>query len=638
MNQKSFYEIVNDLIVNIKDSMPNIDTKEGTFVRDVFINPQSDEIAGLYGQIRLVDMAQSVLTATKEDLDRLAKNYFLTRESATPAYGKIRFYITNTNYSVISDDDLPEEISIPINTEVVTGSNTRHDILYFKTMESVYLTRAQIKLLNIDTSNGFQYIEVAVSSSGNGSVYNIGSGEIINFASGEFSGISFVSNPYGFSGGTDQESDYSLGLRICLAITGNNIGTKDGYLSYTLKQNGVIDAVIVGAGDDLMFRDGGYIDTSGKYIAGEGGMVDVYVRGQIDSEEIYNFNVTSNYVLGEHPYADIILPHQPVNNIISIISKETGKVYINANDYETEKSSTLGADGKMSVSAKYYKDLLWDFSIKTSFPDASFFPLPSDMTPIQIEQLKRQVDNELIEAMSYMSNMTYSLNWALVYKKTTEGGSTPLFDKIFYNEQVFKIEAKDTRLNGRCFVKRNDKIYVRVYRVPDFTLSKDTTAIGRSVISKDKLKWLNNEKPIINDTLIITYNYDQLIYDIQYGMEQVRCLTADVLIKQAEKIPIEIFIEANCYSTADPNVVKKAIINNITTYVDNIQRMGGTFDRSDIVTIARQTDSVDSVNLNTIKISIAGQSPKERITALAKQYLKVENIICSVYSNNSVNI
>ena len=48
-------------------------------------------------------------------------------------------------------------------------------------------------------------------------------------------------------------------------------------LKYVLDYNNVAAAKVVGAGDDIMFRDGGYIDTYGEYHWGSGGcMATIY--------------------------------------------------------------------------------------------------------------------------------------------------------------------------------------------------------------------------------------------------------------------------------------------------------------------------------------------------------------------------
>lgn len=639
--EKSLNEVVQNIINNIHTTLPDVDTKEGTFIRDVFIDPISDEFAAMYGDMQLLRLAQSPLTAVGDDLDFLASNFFITRKAATKSSGKIRFYIKNTNkpLSSLKDGDLPDELSIPIGTILSTIATYSSSAYTFQTTESAYYTLEGLKALTIDAETGYRYIEIPAQSTSAGSVYNVGAGEICTQTSNNNDAIAFVSNPFAFTGGSDYENDTDLTLRIQLAISGSNIGTKDGYLAYIMKQDGVTDSKIIGAGDSIMFRDGGYIRADGKYQPGKGGMVDIYIRGLINQESTWELKITNDYIFGDNAFANIVFPNQPLNSIVSITSTLTGKTFINADDYENEKftiKDTLDPT-KTTIDVKYCMDIMWDFSITDSFPDSEYYPLPNGMTQEQITALKKSVDAELTSAFAYMSNLSYGLDWANVETKTSEGGSTALFNKLFHNNLVYKIIAKDgTNLNGRQFVMKNDRIYVRVYRQPDYLLSKDITTESGSIKSSDSIKWLTTNKLAVDDTLIITYNYDYLIKKLQNGIDKVRCLTADVLVKQAEKIPIEIIADVSCYTTADINTLKKNLSNDLVYWLDSLQPLGGTFDKSDIVAIIKQRDAVDSVDLSTIQIAIKGYSPQTKISCADNQYFKAENIILNVYYNNQI--
>ena len=49
---KSLNEIILNMINNIRTTSPDIDIKEGTFLRDAIINPVAKEISKLYGTKR----------------------------------------------------------------------------------------------------------------------------------------------------------------------------------------------------------------------------------------------------------------------------------------------------------------------------------------------------------------------------------------------------------------------------------------------------------------------------------------------------------------------------------------------------------------------------------------------------------
>ena len=637
MELKTLNEIVQDLIIHIHDTLPEVDTKQGTFVRDVFIDPIADEFAVVYNQVLLGNIKQSILSAYGDDLDALAANYFVERKTETKSSGKLSFYI-NPYYI---NNNLLSEIFIPKGTIVSTIGSITQSTVQVQTLVDTYLNANGILVLPIDV-NGLRYIEIAAESILGGISSNISALSLTQQQNNKNQLILGVSNPYVFSGGSDAENDISLAIRIGLAISGSNIGTKDGYLSYILKQDGVTDAIVVGAGDPTMFRDGGYVNNSGVYIPGSAGMVDIYVKGNVLTQDTFNFTITYDYVNvnGDNPYADIILPHQPGVNTVSIVSS-SGYNFINALNYEVEKGSIIDNSGNLIEDIKYYQDLLWDFSIKDNFPDSAYYPLPYNLTNQQIADLKVLTDSELQNAMTYMSNINYGLNWGLMVPANVT--SADFFVNYFYNNEVFKIIANNLHIYAsllaeRTFVMRDNKIYVRIYAQPDYTLLKDILPTGSSMKAKDRIKWLNGIRPSENEVLTIVYNYNQLTENLQTGIETVRILTADVLIKEATELPVEVIINATCFSNYDPSVIKSNIITKVSDYINNIKTMGGTFDLSDIIYVARSIEGVDAIDTDTIKISHLGYASVKTLSAKPNEYFNVRNILVEVTSTSQLFI
>ena len=635
---KSTAEIMENIINNIHDTLPDVDTKEGTFIRNVFVNPTSDEIAAMYGDMFNLKLSQSIITAIADDLDYLAANYFVVRKEASVASGKLRFYITNSNksQSEITESDIPAYIQIPTGTRASTTASYGVDSISFETTQVVYYEFEAIKRLPIDSETGYRYLEVAAIAVDPGEAGNVAAGTIVNLQS-SVSGIFAVKNPFSFIGGQDTEDDASLTERIRLAITGNNIGTKDGYLKYALDQNNVVDAKVVGAGDDIMFRDGGYIDDDGNYQYGEGGCVDIYVRGHQPLEATYTFHLTTGYMQSTTPYADIVLPSNPVTSIASITSNTTGETFINAEIYETEQYSYT-QDDTTSMETFYAVDILWDFSLTDAFPDTDYYANPSGLTASQIAALKVAVDEELLAARAtYMANLTYGIDWSTASTRSTSAGQTTYFRKVYINNTVYKLVAKDTaNLDGRTFIMKNDEIYVRAYVEPDYILKKDTSDYAGSMTGEDAIHWLNTSKLLLNDVLTINYNYDSLITTLQTGVDDQRCLTADVLVKQAIEIPLEIVADIVIYNNTTKAYMKRKIASDINTFIATNKTLGGDIDATDLVAIMKSSDYVDSVDLTTLKMSIKGQAPQSKITITDNQYFTLSSLVLNITYRDSV--
>jgi Uncharacterized homolog of phage Mu protein gp47 len=611
MKLRTLNEIVKNIIDDIHDKLPNVDTKEGTFIRDVFINPGASQIFQLYQDAKMIEYSQSILTATGEELDKLAQNYFVTRKGASKSYGKLRFYL---------GDQVPSEIiTILKGSTAYTRATDNRVEIYFETLVTVTVIPEDISSYSYDSTEGQYYVEVEASSVDTGSINNVGAKEITVLGEG-LDSVTKVINPFAFSGGTDAESDTSLMLRVSMAITGSNIGTKDGYNSFILKQEGVIDAKVVGAGEPLMTRDNG-----------EGGMVDIYVRAEKLAEAEYIFNVDYSYITHnqEKPaYSDIVLPKQPVVSIGSIVGKRSGFqepiVYLNGSDYYKENGSDRF----------YYAEVEWTF----------LEPEGQSQEDYAIRYF-----NERLAEVNYLTDLKYGLDWSTI-KDSLDNDTVslpldPYFDRGFYSDGlIYMIRAKDDQMNpyigGRCFVKKDGKIYERIYVNPDFILVKDNSDYGYSIKGKDCIRWLDPangaKRPIENEVLTISYNWNEKIEDLQNRVEEKRVLTADVLVKQARSVPIEIKMNVVPYPEFDPEEVRVSVINKITNFINNVKELGSTIDRAGIIAIVRITGGVKSVDIESIYLARVGEMPEKELSVEGFEYFVLDNIVVNMLDSNTI--
>lgn len=641
ITQKTYEEIVQSIRNNIHDKNENADSKPGTFISDVFVSPQSDELASFYSDLKLMEINQSILTASGVDLDRLGYNYFTYRKASSKATGRVRFYIKNTNRTTLSSASLPSEVYIPVGYVVSTSGNTLNSQVEFVTTESGYATNYQIlNSLPTDSSTGYKYIECEIEASSAGTSGNVSVGTITQAVSTSTSGIVSISNAIACSGGEDQENDTSLRLRIMIALLGASICTKNGYLKFVLQKDYVDDAIVIGGGDAIMFRDGGYLNAAKEYSYGRGGMVDIWIRGKKSQEIIKQFNITSTYL--EKGTPDILLDYQPAINIVSIKSNASGTVYENADNYEVEYGATTTKTTKT-----YYQDILWDFSITDTFPDSNMYPIDL-IDATEIEVLKKKVDNELTQAIDYLSNIDYSINWSLVtFEDISKYEIAPMFQKVYYNGKPYKIIAVDKRLNGRTYVKKKNKIYLRYYKQPDYILNKTTYSderyksqigndIGNSIIASDSIHWINKNILQEGDTLSITYNYNQLILSLQQQMNEKRIMTADILLRQAYEVPIQILMTVICDATVTSLSIKNTVATKISTFVNSIKSMGSLIEESELAAIARQTNGVVQVDLDSVSLSKKNSIAVTKIQLEKNEYFVLDNVDITVISQNTI--
>ena len=668
LNIKTMNEIIMNIINNIHDSLPEADIKEGTFLRDVIINPVAKEFSDIYSNLYEMELAQSVLTATGDALDRLAANYFIQRKTGTGSTGKMRFYIANTNKDTI-DAKYPD-IKIAKGTIVATQGSVENPSLTFKTVDDILIYGNGTSTANGDViittgvlglprdNTGYRYVEIVCESIDIGTKTNVGPYTIVSQINQTNEWIHAVSNPFSFNGGSDAEDDISLALRIGLAITGSNIGTKDGYLSYVLQQPQVLDAIVIDAGHEYMNRDIMTIvdETTGELVTGHmGGKVDIYVRTNSTSTDEFSYKISNDDLNNEFQVPrKILFPIKayPIESITSILGQRisadnsiTYVSYVNADNYELEKKSDNNGN--------YYVDILWDFSIKNYFPDNQYYPLPSNLSESEITRLKSKLDDELKTAMQYLENISYKIQWDFIEwidgnEDASVANSTTLFNFGRYTDNLFyKLQMKSTNhdanmLGGRIFIMKENKIYVRAFITPDFKIVRDTGNFMGSTKAKDYIQWFPKNSglnmiqvPAIGERLNIKYVNNSGIRDLQDGMEIKRVLTADVLIKSAKQRDIEIKLNVRCSAIYDSDDMRTVISSALSHYVNSRKKLGGYVDQSDIVYIVKGIDGVMSVDMDSIGLSFVGGPYVQELTCNPDEYFHLKNLILNI-SNTGI--
>ena len=302
----------------------------------------------MHRAISLVSKKQSLASATGQDLDRLSRNFSLTRRGGSVSTGMVVFTIS----------DIFTDISIPDGTIVSSRAGVT-----FKTVGTFNISsseknmfaananrmRSALDLAGITDSYA---IEIPVQSMRAGLSGNIGTMQIVDTALQENMKITNIS---AFSGGSNIEADSSFRARILAIFSGSNIGTSSGYKNAALDVSGVIDVLVVEPGNTLMLRDGTEIievndGTSRIFNSGTGGKVDMYILGrllnQITESFIYSdisgsgnaYDDRNDYTLGVqsqditmtsderrlYAFKSGNIPFQPVDSIVQASGTKSG--------------------------------------------------------------------------------------------------------------------------------------------------------------------------------------------------------------------------------------------------------------------------------------------------------------------------
>jgi uncharacterized phage protein gp47/JayE len=366
---------VNDIILGLIDfyklSQPNLDTKPGTVARDLLIDAPANQLALLYDELSVISDLQSFSLVSGSDLDKLAKNFGLTRKTATPASGVALFTFNSLNAPIAINKGDTVLSSNGVSFTVRNGISIQPSLSnFYASIASKY--KNDLDFLGI---KDIYAVEVTVQASTFGTIGNISKYSLNRT---NISGINNVTNINSFSGGNNQESDAVFRARVLSTFSGSNIGTSLGYKNVALSTDGVLDALVIEPGDPLMTRDGTVVTTnadgSNTIISeGTGGKVDIIILGKSLNENIDSFiyqdksnqndptNKKNDFVLGQiagdenktinrkriDNIANGSLPAQPVEQILEVTGSSSGSNF---------KEKSIDEFGRISGNYELVKD------------------------------------------------------------------------------------------------------------------------------------------------------------------------------------------------------------------------------------------------------------------------------------------
>jgi hypothetical protein len=393
-------EIVDGTLDYYRTAQPELDLKPGQVARDLLVDGPAVQLSGLYEELSGVQGAQSLFNSVGSELDALASNFGASRKQGTQSSGK----------ALLTFNDI--EADIPINKGgIISASNgSTFSVVNSTTVSLVNKNTYRATASKFAAALAFvgitdQYaIEVSVQATSTGSGGNISNYSLISTT---IPGVSGVTNPSSFGGGSTVETDSAFKRRLLGIFSGSNTGTSTGYKNTVLADSDVIDALVVVPGDILMTRDGTQVvtakdGTSTIVSEGTGGKVDIYAYGFRLSETIDSFvyfdhsnkndptDPSNNFVLGQiiddnnktvpQKRIDDIknqqLPSQPVTNILSVTGSSSGSNFL---PKSVDASGVVSGNYELLFDTGVYAGSPWGFD-KLHWVDDRIRNLPEDIT------------------------------------------------------------------------------------------------------------------------------------------------------------------------------------------------------------------------------------------------------------------
>lgn len=104
--------------------------------------------------------------------------------------------------------------------------------------------------------------------------------------------------------------------------------------------------------------------------------------------------------------------------------------------------------------------------------------------------------------------------------------------------------------------------------------------------------------PKVNERITIRYNYDRLITDVTFNIEDTRPINADVLAKASVSIPVDVTMNVVVTDAFTNNTeIVRQNVQDVVTSALNATSLGTVVDSSDLVQAAYTVDGVDRVRV-----------------------------------------
>lgn len=302
-------DIASRMIANMYRRRPDLDLTPRSEFRDVVINPIALELAAMslrewfsrcsvsISALAQIDDANgdgvSDPVATSPIKQQIAQAYGLS-ESGVQAFIDQRFAVLGEQAGVPLGGEttavtlltfytlsLPTSpITIPLGTLASTIPDTANPTSVSFVTRGTATIDSRNPSAYYDAANGWWSVTVPAEATAAGANGNVGAETVTVVTGGGPSGIG-VTNLNAATGGSDSQSnaDYAAMIQNRLVV-GKDSGTRNGYWETAMGIPGIINALVVAAGDVDMLRD--WSSVLGKHTFGS---VDIYARGLTSSQQ-----------------------------------------------------------------------------------------------------------------------------------------------------------------------------------------------------------------------------------------------------------------------------------------------------------------------------------------------------------------
>lgn len=645
-------QIVRNTIEAIFRSNPQVKVEPGSVLRDTFIDPFASEAERLRFIVDFLHRAQSFSgllavddpantgdsspvgttayklalkkafglttdTDTQAVIDRafesLAANYGIFRRPGRFARGEVTFYTTKRP---------TRTIPIPLGT-VVSGGSSQFKTTVAKSIPFADLARYY------DPTTGRYSVTISVQATTVGTTGNVAAGQVRKVVSG-VTGLSVVNSGNMF-GGDDQETNKELAERAMNALASVDSGTARGYLQTAADVPGVVQAMVVPAGDSLMMRD---IDSAGVH---RGGKVDIWVQGENMATVTDTFAFARDEALDVH----FVVLGDPSDLLFQAVDSSLSN---SLPIVDMLDNSTLGLGLRNVTTGEFFELTGYTLtSYNTIQLDTSLVQPTVTLTDVVLGDYRRRTGNTFIfprqpvreiltvtgTASGELPTTAYSLvhpndplgdglsELAGDYISITpvddgSGGLIPAGGSVSVSDESHVLVGEYPEYLDNLGVDQLTLVVtsedgLTTYRGPDDSSGiSDYTVVDGDETTPVAIKRISTGDIPSGATVLISYEHDEnftveyttniIVSVVQEAVDVKRHVTADVLVKEAVEVPVDISATVILVQGAEQSTVDTAIRTNLANYFNGF-RLGDPVRQSDMVAVIEGTTGVSYVEV-----------------------------------------
>jgi hypothetical protein len=247
------------------------------------------------------------------------------------------------------------------------------------------------------------------------------------------------------------------------------------------------------------------------------------------------------------------------------------------------------------------------------------------------------VDQSL--SSTYFKLPSTSLNGQL----SVSSGEILEINLLIYNTNDYEdlyFSGNNTVVTNKVFARIDRMSVSSGFRTPGGSLVGSLIAVpmNQPGVGLSYLTSYDFKSPKEGERLTIRYNLNKLISSVTVETENVRSITADVLVKESPSLPID--ISGEILINENVNTSSNTILENVSNAVVNLLNsgsLGGTVDYSDVISVAAAIPGVDSINISLFNYS--GEIGRRTfIKALDNQAISAGNVSFRAVSRQNFRI